>query len=136
MSYLFIHSEIVAFLKKKQIRFSSADDIKLPKDVVSQNPSLSKDWKAVADAVSDAVEKEIFIIDARRARGNMTLLIDQFKKENRQALKRYVLLRKKEHIFLIYIYIIIVSVELTNILRIYHAIRTIKQTHCDIFTEF
>ncbi|CAC5415892.1 unnamed protein product [Mytilus coruscus] len=71
--------------KKKQARFSVADDIKLLREVTIDNPFRNKGkWIEIGEKLSTTT----FLIDGRRARERTNLLITQFKKDNRENLKK------------------------------------------------
>ncbi|XP_052090746.1 putative uncharacterized protein DDB_G0271982 [Mytilus californianus] len=71
--------------RKKQARFSVADDIKLLREVTLDNPFRNKGkWIEIGEKLSTTT----FLIDGRRARERTNLLITQFKKDNRENLKK------------------------------------------------
>ncbi|XP_052089249.1 putative uncharacterized protein DDB_G0271982 [Mytilus californianus] len=71
--------------RKKQARFSVADDIKLLKEVTLENPFQNKrKWIEIGEKLSTTT----FLVDGRRARERTNLLIAQFKKGNQENLKK------------------------------------------------
>lgn len=76
-------------VRKTQVRFSSKDDINLLKEVLSENPFTDKSkWNNIAENLKENAEK-VFSVDARRVRERTQLLLQQFKTENIEALKRF-----------------------------------------------
>ena len=72
--------------RKKQVRFSVNDDIKLLKEVLADNPFEDKSkWSGIARGIS----VDNFNIESRRARERTLLLLNQCQKEEREAMSRY-----------------------------------------------
>ncbi|CAC5426631.1 unnamed protein product [Mytilus coruscus] len=73
--------------RKTQMRFSAKDNLILLKEVLAENPYKDKaKWEAVAQNVKENVEK-VFNVTSRRVRERTQLLLQQFQKENYEALK-------------------------------------------------
>lgn len=74
--------------RKTQVRFSAKDDLNLLKEVLAENPYKDKTkWEVVAQNVKENVDK-VFNVTSRRVRERTQLLLQQFQKENYEALKR------------------------------------------------
>ena len=72
--------------RKKQVRFSANDVIKLLKEVLADNPFEDKSkWSGIGRRIS----VDNFNIEPRRARERTLLLLNQFRKEEREAMSRY-----------------------------------------------
>ncbi|CAC5402756.1 unnamed protein product [Mytilus coruscus] len=72
---------------EKQVRFSAKDDLNLLKEVLAENPYKDKaKWEAVAQNVKENVDK-VINVTSRRVRERTQLLLQQFQKENYEALK-------------------------------------------------
>lgn len=72
--------------RKKQVRFSANDDITLLKEVLADNPYEDKSkWSGIGRRIS----VDTFNIEPRRARERTQLLLNQFRKEEREAMSRY-----------------------------------------------
>ena len=68
--------------RKKQVRFTPEDDIKLLREVVAQNPFASRcKWSTIATNISG----DNFEIDGRRARERTDLLVAKFRSEDRES---------------------------------------------------
>ena len=76
--------------RKKPFRFSAGQDISLLKEVLSVNPHNTqhgREWLQIAEALNE-VEMPV---DGRRCRDKTALLLDYFRKENQEMLRRYVI---------------------------------------------
>ncbi|VDI22296.1 Hypothetical predicted protein [Mytilus galloprovincialis] len=74
-------------IRKTQVRFSAKDDLNLLKEVLAENPYMDKTkWEVVAQNVKENVNK-VFNVTSRRVRERTQLLLQQFQKENYEALK-------------------------------------------------
>ena len=72
--------------RKKRVRFSANDDIKLLKEVLADNPFEDKSkWSGIATRIS----VDNFNIEPMRERERTLLILNQFRKEEREALSRY-----------------------------------------------
>ncbi|CAG2187084.1 unnamed protein product [Mytilus edulis] len=75
-------------IRKTQVRFSAKDDLNLLKEVLAEIPYMDKTkWEVVAQNVKENVNK-VFNVTSRRVRERTQLLLQQFQKENYEALKR------------------------------------------------
>ena len=79
-------------VKRKAFRFAAAQDIILLKEVVCQHPFAAqqpgKVWVNIAQRLQDLGLQ----VDARRCRERTILLVDYFRKEDQEMLKRYVIM--------------------------------------------
>ncbi|XP_063399250.1 uncharacterized protein LOC134683876 [Mytilus trossulus] len=74
--------------RKTQVRFSAKDDLNLLKEVLAENPYKDKTkWEVVAQNVKENVDI-VFNVTSRRVRERTQLLLQQFQKENYEALKK------------------------------------------------
>ena len=66
------------------------DDLKLLREVLAAQPSPfadEKQWAGIAKKLTTAVERE-FVVDSRRVRERSMLLLDQFIREDSEAIGR------------------------------------------------
>ena len=72
--------------RKKQIRFTEDDDIKLLKEVLGRNPFKDRTkWSGIGETIS----KPGFTVDSRRVRERTQLLLDQHRKSDAKNRKKY-----------------------------------------------
>jgi hypothetical protein len=75
--------------KKKPFRFSAAQDILLLREVVAVNPYAAKDagrlWMQIAERLQDLGMQ----LEGRRCRERTALLLDYYRKEDKERLRRY-----------------------------------------------
>ncbi|XP_041371921.1 uncharacterized protein LOC121385344 [Gigantopelta aegis] len=70
--------------RKKQVRITDFNDLKLLKEVVAQNPFKDKKtWETIAEILSTAE----FVIDGRRVRERTDLLVEKFKQKENVSVK-------------------------------------------------
>ena len=75
-------------IRKKQVRFSAKEDISLLKEVLAENPYKDKGkWNVIAGHMKENTEKH-FDVDARRVRERAQLLLSQYSKDDKDALRR------------------------------------------------
>ncbi|XP_026159657.1 trichohyalin [Mastacembelus armatus] len=79
--------------RKRQVRFSARHDIILLREVITQNPFVSKEpgriWARVGEIITAALQDENFEVDARRCRERTMLLLDYYKKQDFPSLRRF-----------------------------------------------
>ncbi|XP_028260745.1 trichohyalin isoform X2 [Parambassis ranga] len=79
--------------RKRQVRFSARHDIILLREVITQNPFASKEpgptWARVGEVITEALQEESFVVDARRCRERTMLLLDYYKKQDFPSLRRF-----------------------------------------------
>lgn len=79
--------------RKRQVRFSARHDILLLREVIAQNPFISKEsgriWARVGEIVTAALQDENFEVDGRRCRERTMLLLDYYKKQDFPSLRRF-----------------------------------------------
>ena len=77
--------------RKKPFRFTPSDDIALLKEVIAVNPyegNIARTWVQVAENLL----REDMRVDSRRCRERTQLLLDYFRKEDTDMLRRYAVL--------------------------------------------
>ncbi|XP_072319179.1 uncharacterized protein [Eucyclogobius newberryi] len=79
--------------RKRQVRFSARHDILLLREVIAQNPFSSKEsgkiWGRVGEIITSALQDESFEVDSRRCRERTMLLLDYYKKQDFNSLRRF-----------------------------------------------
>ena len=76
--------------RKVQTRFTQVDDVVLVKESLAHSPFTDRSrWAHVAVSVTDAIGRPRFTVDARRVRKRVKLLMEQWRKTDREGLQSY-----------------------------------------------